>query len=180
MVRCISTVLQHLYIPVTLRTAEGSLNVVPDKLVLKKCFPVSFVHCLPLFLMCWLSQFKCVFIMLCCKWNGRNIKQCFIIHVLSADTVMSDWMFVLCVFFSFSWLALTISNPIVYAVTDWYGLSRFVHNFWSVQRFVGHAWIDCVSCRWVFCWMYLFEGSIVNVSAPCSQLLYTSSWSTQR
>ena len=37
----ISPVLQHLYIPVTLRTAEGSLNVVPDKLVLRKCFPVG-------------------------------------------------------------------------------------------------------------------------------------------
>jgi len=34
-------VLQHLYIPVTLRTAEGSLNVIPDKLVLNKCFPVG-------------------------------------------------------------------------------------------------------------------------------------------
>ena len=35
--------LQHLYIPVTLRTAEGSLNVVPDKLILRKCFPVGYV-----------------------------------------------------------------------------------------------------------------------------------------
>jgi hypothetical protein len=34
-----TTQFEHLYIPITLRTAEGSLNVLPDKLVLKKCFP---------------------------------------------------------------------------------------------------------------------------------------------
>ena len=43
----VNIVVQHLYIPVTLRTAEGSLNVVPDRLLLKKCFPVGFDLSLP-------------------------------------------------------------------------------------------------------------------------------------
>ncbi len=32
-------VLQHLYIPITLRTAEGSLNAVPEKLVFERAYP---------------------------------------------------------------------------------------------------------------------------------------------
>ena len=31
--------LQNLYIPITLRTAEGSLNAVPEKLVFEKTYP---------------------------------------------------------------------------------------------------------------------------------------------
>lgn len=33
--------LQNLYIPLTLRTAEGSMNAIPSVLVLDKSFPVS-------------------------------------------------------------------------------------------------------------------------------------------
>ena len=32
---------QNLYIPMTLRTAEGSLTAEPDKVLFEKCFPVS-------------------------------------------------------------------------------------------------------------------------------------------
>ncbi len=35
----ISTQFEHLYLPITLRTAEGSLNA--DKAIFEKCFPVS-------------------------------------------------------------------------------------------------------------------------------------------
>ena len=55
-------VVQHLYIPVTLRTAEGSLNVVPDRLLLKKCFPVGFDLSLP-------SCIKLVFFLILRAWQ---------------------------------------------------------------------------------------------------------------